>query len=165
MKASATGFEVGGKSDTILIFGLLAAAGIVLWKSGIFKTLKGATQLVDTATAAAGTVVTDVVNLPSNIVTLASDIPQVITAYYSITNPITQQSIFNNAIKGKATGIINQRTANMIQAVYKRYAGVTCANWSAMAVCNGAKFDSNGHITGDQTLSKGLPQAWPIARD
>ena len=172
MEYSPNGVKVGGTSDTILIFGVLAVAGIVLWKSGIFDTLKDTSKVadtalgvVDTAVAGVGQVVTDIVDLPSNADTLLTDIGAVNSAYYSITNPITTQSIFNNAIKGKATGGITQRTANMIESIYKRYVGVNYANWSAMAVANGATFDSVGNISSDKTLSLGESQVYPIAKD
>ena len=172
MEYSPNGVKVGGTSDTILIFGVLAVAGIVLWKSGIFDTLKDTSKVadtalgvVDTAVAGVGQTVTDVVNLPQNATTLITDIPAVNTAFYSLLHPITTQSIFNNAIKGKATGGITQRTANMIESVYKRYVGVNYANWSAMSVANGATFDSVGNISSDKTLSLGESQVYPIAKD
>jgi len=151
---------------------VLAVAGIVLWKSGIFDTLKDTSKVadtalgvVDTAVAGVGQVVTDVADLPSNAVTLLTDIGAVNTAFYSLLHPITTQSIFNNAIQGKATGGITQRTANMIESIYKRYVGVNYANWSAMSVANGAKFDSVGNISSDKTLSLGESQVYPVAQD
>ena len=81
MEYSPNGVKVGGTSDTILILGVLAVAGIVLWKSGIFDTLKDTSKVadtalgvVDTAVAGVGQVVTDVLDLPSNAVTLLTDI-------------------------------------------------------------------------------------------
>ena len=174
MEYSPTGAKIGGTSDTILIMGVLAVAGIVLWKSGIFDTLKDTSKVadtalgvVDTAIKGVGTIVTDVVDLPSNIITLLTDLPQLPGAYYSITHPVTTQSIFNDAIshKGAAMDGLTVRTMTMIYSVYKRYAGVNYMNWSAMAIVNGAKFSSTGTITSDNTLSKGLAQLEPIAGD
>ena len=172
MEYGPTGVKVGGTSDTILILGVLAVAGIVLWKSGIFNTLKDTSKVadtalgvVDTAVAGVGQVVTDVVDLPSNAVTLLTDVGAVNTAFYSLIHPITTESIFNNAIKGKATGGITQRTANMIESIYKRYVGVNYANWSAMSIANGAKFDSVGNISSDKTLSLGESQVYPVAQN
>ena len=165
MQYSPTGVSVGSKNDLILIFGVLAVAGVILWKTGIFGTAKAVTDVADTVVKAAGTVVTDVANLPQNVVTLAGDIGQLPQAFYSLLHPITTQSIFNNAIQGKATGGITQRTANMIESIYKRYVGVNYANWSAMAVANGATFDSVGNISSDKTLSLGESQVYPIAKD
>ena len=157
MKYSPTGIEVGGKSDTILIFGILAVAGVVLWKTGIFDTLKDSSKVVDTALGAANTVVTDVANLPANIGTLIKDIPQLPLAIAQAqSTPLTQQSIFNAAIQGKiatfpGSASISQRTANMIDSVYHRYEGVTYLNWGQIAAANGAKFDSNGFIISDNS--------------
>jgi hypothetical protein len=165
MEYSPNGVQVGSNNDLILIFGVLAVAGVILWKTGIFGTAKAVTDVADTAVKAAGTVVTDVANLPQNATTLITDIPAVNTAFYSLLHPITTQSIFNNAIKGKATGGITQRTANMIESIYKRYVGVNYANWSAMSIANGAKFDSVGNISSDKTLSLGESQVYPVAQD
>ena len=201
MEYSPNGVKVGGTSDTILILGVLAVAGVILWKTGIFGTAKAVTDVADTAVKAVGTAVTDTVNLPSNIVQGTADAEilaqagataltsnttstvekvavalsslgvgglvtgGVVATYYSIKNPITTQSIFNNAIQGKATGGITQRTANMIESIYKRYVGVNYENWSAMAVANGATFDSVGNISSDKTLSLGESQVYPIAKD
>ena len=174
MEYSPNGVKVGGTSDTILILGVLAVAGIVLWKSGIFDTLKDTSKVadtalgvVDTAVAGVGQVVTDVFDLPSNAVTLLTDVGAVNSAFYSLIHPITTQSIFNDAIKdkGKAMDGLTARTMTMIYSVYKRYAGVNYMNWSAMAIVNGAKFSSTGTITSDNTLSKGLSQLEPVAED
>jgi hypothetical protein len=174
MEYSPNGVKVGGTSDTILILGVLAVAGIVLWKSGIFDTLKDTSKVadtalgvVDTAVAGVGQVVTDVLDLPSNAVTLLTDIGSVNSAFYSIIHPITTESIFNDAIKyqGKAMDGLTARTMTMIYSVDKRYTGVNYANWSAMAIVNGAKFSSTGTITSDNTLSKGLSQLEPVAED
>ena len=174
MEYSPTGAKIGGTSDTILILGVLAVAGIVLWKSGIFDTLKDTSKVadtalgvVDTAVAGVGQVVTDVLDLPSNAVTLLTDIGAVNSAFYSIIHPITTESIFNDAIKdkGKAMDGLTARTMTMIYSVYKRYAGVNYMNWSAMAIVNGAKFSSTGTITSDNTLSKGLAQLEPVASE
>ena len=174
MEYSPNGVKVGGTSDTILILGVLAVAGIVLWKSGIFDTLKDTSKVadtalgvVDTAVAGVGQVVTDVLDLPSNAVTLLTDIGAVNSAFYSIIHPITTESIFNDAIKdkGKAMDGLTARTMTMIYSIYKRYAGVNYANWSAMAIVNGAKFSGTGTITSDNTLSKGLSQLEPVGED
>ena len=167
MQVSQSGANIGSNNDLILIFGVLAVAGVILWKTGIFGTAKAVTDVADTAVKAVGTAVTDTVNLPSNIVTLATDIPAVISAFYSITHPVTTESIFNDAIKnkGKAMDGLTARTMTMIYSVYKRYAGVNYMNWSAMAIVNGAKFSSTGTITSDNTLSKGLSQLEPVAED
>ena len=165
MQVSQSGANIGSNNDLILIFGVLAVADVILWKTGIFGTAKAVTDVADTVVKAAGTVVTDVANLPQNVVTLIGDIGQLPQAYYSITHPITTQSIFDNAIQGKATGGITQRTANMIESIYKRYVGVNYANWSAMSIANGAKFDSVGNISSDKTLSLGESQVYPIAKD
>ena len=165
MQVSQSGANIGSNNDLILIFGVLAVAGVVLYKTGIFGTVKAVTNVANTVAKAAGTVVTDVVNLPENAVTLIGDIGQLPQAHYSITHPITTQSIFNNAIQGKATGGITQRAANMIESIYKRYVGVNYANWSAMAVANGATFDSVGNISSDKTLSLGESQVYPVAQD
>jgi hypothetical protein len=53
----------------------------------------------------------------------------------------------------------------MIESIYKRYVGVNYANWSAMSVANGAKFDSVGNISSDKTLSLGESQVYPVAQD
>jgi len=91
----------------------------------------------------------------------------IVATYYSINHPVTTQSIFNDAIKykGKAMDGLTAKTMTMIYSVYERYVGVTCANWSAMAVANGAKFSSTGTITGDNTLSLGESQINPVASD
>jgi hypothetical protein len=60
---------------------------------------------------------------------------------------------------------LTARTMTMIYSVYKRYASVNYMNWSAMAVANGTKFSNTGTIISDNTLSKGLPQAEPVASD
>ena len=201
MQVSQSGANIGSNNDLILIFGVLAVAGVVLYKTGIFGTAKAVTDVADTVVKAAGTVVTDVADLPANIVQGTADAEilaqagataltsnttstvekvavalsslgvgglvtgGLVATYYSIKNPITTQSIFNNAIQGKATGGITQRTANMIESIYKRYVGVNYANWSAMAVANGATFDSVGNISSDKTLSLGESQVYPIAKD
>ena len=165
MQVSQSGANIGSNNDLILIFGVVAVAGVILWKTGIFGTAKAVTDVADTAVKAAGTVVTDVANLPQNATTLITDIPAVTEAFYSLLHPVTTESIFNNAIQGKATGGITQRTANMIESIYKRYVGVNYANWSAMAVANGATFDSVGNISSDKTLSLGESQVYPIAKD
>ena len=167
MEYSPTGVKVGGTSDTILIFGVLAVAGVILWKSGIFGTAKAATGLANDAVNGVDNIVKDVFALPSNIVTLLTDVPAVNSAFYSLIHPITVESIFNDAIKhqGKAMDGLTARTMTMIYSVDKRYTGVNYANWSAMAIVNGAKFSSTGTITSDNTLSKGLSQLEPVAED
>jgi hypothetical protein len=167
MEYSPTGIKVGGTSDTILIFGVLAVAGVILWKSGIFGTAKAATGLANDAVNGVDNIVKDVFALPSNIVTLLTDVPAVNSAFYSLIHPITVESIFNDAIKhqGKAMDGLTARTMTMIYSVDKRYTGVNYANWSAMAIVNGAKFSSTGTITSDNTLSKGLSQLEPVAED
>ena len=167
MQVSQSGANIGSNNDLILIFGVLAVAGVILWKTGIFGTAKAVTDVADTVVKAAGTVVTDVANLPQNVVTLIGDIGQLPQAYYSITHPITTESIFNDAIKnkGKAMDGLTARTMTMIYSIYKRYVGVNNANWSAMAVANGATFDSVGNISSDKTLSLGESQVYPIAKD
>ena len=201
MQVSQSGANIGSNNDLILIFGVLAVAGVILWKTGIFGTAKAVTDVADTAVKAIGTAVKDVADLPANIVQGTADAEilaqagataltsnttstvekvavalaslgvgglvtgGVVATYYSIKNPINTQSIFNNAIQGKATGGITQRTANMIESIYKRYVGVNYANWSAMAVANGATFDSVGNISSDKTLSLGESQVYPIAKD
>jgi len=45
MQYSPTGVSVGSKNDLILIFGVLAVAGVILWKTGIFGTAKAVTML------------------------------------------------------------------------------------------------------------------------
>ena len=165
MEYSPNGVQVGSNNDLILIFGVLAVAGVVLYKTGIFGTAKAVTDVADTVVKAAGTVVTDVVNLPENVVTIIGSAGAVNEAFYSLLHPITTQSIFNNAIQGKATGGITQRTANMIESIYKRYVGVNYANWSAMSIANGAKFDSVGNISSDKTLSLGESQVYPVAQN
>ena len=149
MEYSPTGVKVGGTSDTILIFGVLAVAGVILWKSGIFGTAKAATGLANDAVNGVDNIVKDVFALPSNIVTLLTDVPAVNSAFYSLIHPITVESIFNDAIKhqGKAMDGLTARTMTMIYSVDKRYTGVNYANWSAMAIVNGAKFSSTGTIT------------------
>jgi len=167
MEYSPTGVKVGGTSDTILIFGVLAVAGVILWKSGIFGTAKAATGLANDAVNGVDNIVKDVFALPSNLVTLLTDVPAVNSAFYSLIHPITVESIFNDAIKhqGKAMDGLTARTMTMIYSVDKRYTGVNYANWSAMAIVNGAKFSSTGTITSDNTLSKGLSQLEPVAED
>ena len=167
MEYSPTGVKVGGTSDTILIFGVLAVAGVILWKSGIFGTAKAATGLANDAVNGVDNIVKDVFALPSNLVTLLTDVPAVNSAFYSLIHPITVESIFNDAIQhqGKAMDGLTARTMTMIYSVDKRYTGVNYANWSAMAIVNGAKFSSTGTITGDNTLSKGLAQLEPVAED
>ena len=202
MEYGPTGVKVGGTSDTILILGVLAVAGVVLWKTGIFNTLKDTSKVLDTALGAVGTAVTDVVNLPANVAAGTADavilaqsgiaaltssttpvvekiavgLADIVTlgigggivaTYYSINHPVTAQSIFNDAIKykGKAMDGLTAKTMTMIYSVYERYVGVTCANWSAMAVANGTKFSSTGTITGDNTLSLGESQINPVASD
>ena len=203
MEYSPNGVKVGGTSDTILILGILAFAGVILYKTGIFGTAKAVTDVADTAVKAVGTVVTDVADLPANIVQGTADAEilaqagataltsnttsvvekvavalaslgvggivagGVVATYYSITHPITTQSIFNDAInnKGKAMDGLTALTMTMIYSVYKRYVGVNYMNWSAMAVANGATFDSVGNISSDKTLSLGESQVYPIAKD
>ena len=167
MEYSPTGVKVGGTSDTILIFGVLAVAGVILWKSGIFGTAKAATGLANDAVNGVDNIVKDVFALPSNLVTLLTDVPAVNSAFYSLIHPITVESIFNDAIKhqGKAMDGLTARTMTMIYSVDKRYTGVNYANWSAMAIVNGAKFSNTGTITSDNTLSKGLSQLEPVAED
>ena len=167
MEYSPTGVKVGGTSDTILIFGVLAVAGVILWKSGILGTAKAATGLANDAVNGVDNIVKDVFALPSKLVTLLTDVPAVNSAFYSLIHPITVESIFNDAIKhqGKAMDGLTARTMTMIYSVDKRYTGVNYANWSAMAIVNGAKFSTTGTITSDNTLSKGLSQLEPVAED
>ena len=194
MEYGPTGVKVGGTSDTILILGVLGVAGVILWKTGLFDTIFKASKVADTALTAANTVATDVANLPENTITGISDVAQiaqtgvansstaekvieavvpavalvqgVASIEYSISHPVTELSIFNDAIKGgtipKKDGI-SQMCATMIYSVYHRYASVNCYNWSAMAIVNGAKFSSTGTITGDNTISLGKPQLYPTA--
>ena len=63
----------------------------------------------------------DVFALPSNLVTLLTDVPAVNSAFYSLIHPITVESIFNDAIKhqGKAMDGLTARTMTMIYSVDK----------------------------------------------
>ena len=63
----------------------------------------------------------DVFALPSNLVTLLTDVPAVNSAFYSLIHPITVESIFNDAIKhqGKAMDGLTAWTMTMIYSVDK----------------------------------------------
>jgi hypothetical protein len=135
-------------NEDLIMIGGIALIGYLLYKSGV---LGAAGKVANTA----ANVVQDVANLPQNVVTLVSSIPQLSMAIaQAMSEPLTQQSIFDAAIQGKiatfpGTVTISQRTANMIDSVYHRYPGVTATNWSQVAIANGAKFDSNGFIIYD----------------
>jgi hypothetical protein len=144
--------KLNDSAETGLIVAGLAVAAYILYKSGGFGLLKKTTE-------AAGTVIDDTLDLPQNVITLAGLVPQIPLAIVQNTAaPVTQQSIFDNAIQGKVqtfpgVASITQRTANMIQSVYSRYTGVTASNWNQVAVSHHAKFDSNGYIISDDLSS------------
>jgi len=129
------------KTETGLIVVGLGVAAFILYKSGVLKTT--------------AKVLDDTLNLPQNIITLAGLIPQIPLAIaQNNATPMTQQSIFNNAIQGKVqtfpgVASITQRVANMIKATYQRYANVTATNWGQVAASHNAIFDSTGNIVSD----------------
>jgi hypothetical protein len=144
-----------GSGEIWAVVAVLGVVGVILWKSGIFKATKGAADVIGVAAGAASTIIKDVANLPQNLITVATLIPQLPMAItQAMSKPLTQQSIFDAAIQGKIATFpgsvsISQRTANMINSVYHRYSGVTSANWSQVARANGAIFDANGFIATD----------------
>ena len=152
MKTEIKKAKVKDSMEPTVILGILIAGGLILWKSGAFG-------LLNKATKTAGTILDDTMALPDNLVTLAGLAPQIPLAIAQNTSaPMTQQSIFDNAIQGKVqtfpgVASITQRTANMIQSVYSRYTGVTASNWSQVAVSHHAKFDANGYIISDDLSS------------
>jgi hypothetical protein len=152
MKTEIKKAKVKDSMEPTVILGILIAGGLILWKSGAFG-------LLNKATKTAGTILDDTMALPDNLVTLAGLAPQIPLAIAQNTSaPMTQQSIFDNAIQGKVqtfpgVASITQRTANMIQSVYGRYTGVTASNWSQVAVSHHAKFDANGYIISDDLSS------------
>ena len=148
MKTEIKKAKVNDSMEPMVILGILVAGGLILWKSGAFG-------LLNKATKTAGTILDDTMALPDNLVTLAGLVPQIPLAIaQNNATPMTQQSIFNNAIQGKVqtfpgVASITQRTANMIQSVYGRYTGVTASNWNQVAVSHHAKFDANGYKISD----------------
>lgn len=154
MKTEIKKVKVNDSMEPMVILGILIAGGVILWKSGAFG-------LLNKATKTAGTILDDTMALPDNLITLGGEIGQLPVAIaQNNATPMTQQSIFNNAIQGKVqtfpgVASITQRTANMIQSVYSRYTGVTASNWSQVAVSHHAVFDANGHIISDD-LSGGV---------
>jgi hypothetical protein len=160
MEASQSGIKVGGTGDTILILVLLGGVGLILWKSGIFGTLKGATGLADTAIGGVNTALNDVLALPGNLVQGVEDLTQLPLAIAENSQgTITEDDIFNAAITGApqpvavATGAsLTSRAANMIKSVYDMFnsstpGGVNSSNWSSVAVAHQCVFDANGNIT------------------
>ena len=140
------------KMYIVLIVVGLGLIAFILWKSGLFNTLKTATDAADKAA-------TDVADLPQNLVTGAVDVTQLPKAIEEniIYSGVTQSSEFNNAIQGKATEKESQLTVTMQRAVYQRYgSSVNATNWSWIALANGAQFDSNGNIIGDRTVEFGI---------
>ena len=157
-----TGASVStGKNETlILVIAVIAILGIIvfiLWKSGIFK-------LANTAAGAASEVVKDTINLPQNLITLASDVPDVIktaeqnlqfTEIYGTSSPTptqAQQTSWDDAINGmpiktwmKDFGL-TAKVYNMIRAVHSAIPTATPTNWGSMAVQAGLTFDSNGNV-------------------
>jgi len=147
--------------DSALIVAALGIGAYILYKSGAFGLLKKTAD-------AASTVIDDAVNLPENLVTLGTLIPQLPMAIaQAVSKPLTVQSIFDAAIQGKVATFpgsvsINQRTANMIHSVFVRYPGVTSTNWSQIALSHHAVFDANGFIISDD-LSGGVTDSQDLS--
>jgi hypothetical protein len=148
------------KEQTFSTFSIVVGLGIVgfvLWKSGLLK-------LTSKVAGAAETVVTDVMDLPQNVATIISLIPQIpLGIQQAMSTPLTQQSLFDAAIQGMIATFpgsisISQKTVNMIYSVYHRYTGVTAYNWAQVAVSHGAVFDASGYIVSDGGVSNAQAQ-------
>ena len=95
MKTEIKKAKVKDSMEPTVILGILIAGGLILWKSGAFG-------LLNKATKTAGTILDDTMALPDNLVTLAGLAPQIPLAIaHNTSAPMTQQSIFDNAIQGK----------------------------------------------------------------